>query len=282
MYGLLKFTSAILLYVAYLLARFVYVPIMCVLVPPSFSESKGAAYFNPQEFPTLAQFAQNMVGELGKVEVLRQPLYDTILYPTAGILSVLMFQVPQGVGQSLESGAAAGTPKTINDTNMSVQGSLPAPQAYWLDGVEIAADPGSVATANLFVQQIPHAFAAANAAAVQAGDNDINAILSTGGAHLTILQKAYYDDAPLYRFPGRARLGYDGISVATTSATAGEVIAGKLNALGAPMRIDPGLGIMTSGNFALQLLWGALVPTSSGFNARLKAYLTGWLFRAAQ
>jgi hypothetical protein len=234
------------------------------------------------KYPTLQDFARNQVGIQGKIEIYWQPIFDWNIYPTAGLNQMLVFSTAQGAGQSAQPIAAAA-PKTNADTNLTSSGMLPAPQAFWVDGWEISVDPGSVNTANLFALQTPNVFAAANAVAVQSGEVDANIILSSGIFSFSIMQKEYYREGPLYRFPARSQVTFDA-SLASNSAAGGvgEVAKAKLYADGAPVRIDPGLGIATTTNFQVALTWPALVATPSGFNARIGCFMNGWTFRAAQ
>lgn len=235
-----------------------------------------------QNYPQLQEFVKNSVGVKGKIEIIWQPLFDWIIYPTAGIAQLLFFQNPQGAGNSSQPIAAAAA-KTAGDTNMTQNGQLPAPQAFWIDGIEVAVDPGSSATANLFAIQVPTLFNATAAATVQAGENDVNAILSSGVLSLTVMQKEYYRESPLYRFPPRAGIRIDAaVAAAGTNAQPAGFGKAKLRAAGQGVRLDPGLGIPTSANFAVTCSWPALVTTPSGFNARVGCFLNGWLFRAAQ
>lgn len=234
-----------------------------------------------QQYPTLEQFAANVAAVIGKIEVIEQELYDRILYPTAGLANLTFFATPQGAGQSTESGVAAGVTKTLADTNMTQNGQLPAPQAFWIDNIQFDFDPGSVATANLYVTQIPSGFAAAAAAAVQGGAHDKNEILNAGVATLTIGQKPYYSNGPLAYFPPRAQKRMD-VAIESTSATVGESVKELMWVAGELRTLDPGLGLATGFNFALSVTFTVLQATDSGFNGRLKAQLGGWLFRAAQ
>lgn len=232
-----------------------------------------------QKYPTLQNFANNQVGLQGKIEIYWQPIFDWNVYPTAGLLQMLIFQTAQGQGFTAQPVAAAG-PKTNADTNLSQAGMLPSPQAFWVDGWEIQVDAGSVATANLFAIQTPNQFAAVATAAVQSGEIDVNSILSSGVFSLTVMQKEYYREGPLYRIPPRANIRLDS-SVATDSATTGMVGKTKMRADGDPVRIDPGLGISTTANFQAQITWPAVVATAAN-NARIGCFMNGWLFRAAQ
>lgn len=244
-------------------------------------EKFARVYVVNQNYPTLEQFTANMVTQLGKIELIRQPLYDYILYPTAGSAAPLaFFSVPQGGGLSSSSGNVAN-PKGLADTNMQLAGQLPAPQAFWVEGIEVDLQPGSSAAASTFISQVPSAFAAANAATVQAGENDVSNVLGGGVLQLNISNKPYFQEGPLYRFPPRSALALDA-ALASTSATAGEVVKAKLRCVGDPNRLDPGLGLMTSQFFGVTITFPTAIATPSGFNGRIGVILNGWLFRPVQ
>ena len=233
-----------------------------------------------QQYPTLEQFAANVAAVIGKIEVIEQELYDRILYPTAGIANARFFATPIGAGQTTESGLAAGVAKTLADTNMTQNGQLPSPQAFWIDNIQLDFDPGSVATANTFVTQSNQVFAALGTAILQAGWIDKNLILNAGVATLNIGQKPYYSNGPLSYFPPRVQKRIDiangGGAVASFTQTGYVWVDGALRML------DPGLGLATGFNFDVTVSFPALQVTGSGFNGRLKCQLGGWLFRAAQ
>lgn len=235
------------------------------------------------QYPTIEDFAANAVGINGKIELIWQPLYDWNIYPTAGIANLPFFANGIGSGFSAQPIAAAG-PKTIADTNLTQGGILPAPQCFWVDGIDVCVDPGSTATANLFGNAVPSYFAAAVAAAVSGAFNDHYIISKTGTLTFTIMQKVYYQEGPLLRFPQRSAVRGD-LAVSTTSGTVGEIGIALPRSEGIPVRFDPGYGINTTSNFGVTLTWPALVVTTapgSGFNARIGVFLNGWLFRAAQ
>lgn len=232
-----------------------------------------------QQYPTLEDFAANAVGLSGKIELIWQPLYDYQIYPTAGIATLPFFQVPQGQGFSSQQVAAA-TPKTIADTNLTQAGMLPAPQSFWVDGLEVTIDPGSSATANLFANVVPTALVAIAAATNFASLNDYVAIAKSGLLTFSIMQKTYYTESPLYRFPSRTAQRVDA-SLSNNSATTNSIGIISPRTEGTGVRFDPGYGIATTCNFAVNLTWPALVTTAAA-NARIGVFLNGWLFRAAQ
>lgn len=241
-----------------------------------------AVALNPQSYPTLEQFAANIAAVLGKIEVIEQELYDRLIYPTAGIQQLQFFTTPKGAGNSSETAAAAAV-KSDADTNMTQNGQLPAPQAFWIDNIQVDVDPGSVATANVFTTQQPFVSAAAPAAAtgVLTGDTDKWAVLNSAWLQLIIGQKPYYQNGPLSYFPPRAQKRMDA-AVGGNSATTANFAAKVPWIAGGVRTLDPGLGLATGFNFQVNINWPNLVATPSGFNARVKCMLGGWLFRAAQ
>jgi len=193
------------------------------------------------------------------------------------------FATPQGAGQSTESGTVAGTTKSAADTNMTQNGQLPAPQAFWIDGIEFSVDPGSTATANTYATIPPTLFNATAAATVQAGINDQNIVLNSGAVSLSIAQKDYFNLSPLAQFPAQSRKRLDMSSgIAGSNAQPAAYGAQFMYIDGEPRTFDPGFGIPTGMNFAVRVFWAALQATPSGFNARIQCQLKGWLFRAAQ
>ena len=239
----------------------------------------GAVAYFDNAYPDLDTFAKNAVGIRGKMEILRQPIWDVNIYPTAGVLQLLFFQQPPGQGQSAQPIAAAAAKSSL-DTSMDQPGVLASPMAFWVDGIELLVQAGNVATANLYATAPATVFAAANAATVQTGENDEKLILNSGNVVFSIMQKVYYTEGPLLRFPPRAIMRLD-TSQSTNSATVGIVAKSMLWNAGKPLVLDPGFGIATQTNFKLVINWTALVPTAAN-NARIWATLNGWLFRAAQ
>ena len=237
----------------------------------------------PQSCPSLNEMAANLAVDLGSIEVVKWEIYDYNLYPTAGVNVLNFFNTGQGQGQSTADGSAAGAVKTQSDTNLTGAGVLPSPQALWVEEIELVVEPGSVSTANTFTKLAPGTFLAVPTAAglPQNGENDVNGILTTGFGQFTVSQKPYYQFAPLHRAPPSTRVQMD-LAVATNSATTGAVVKTKAYATGEGLRLDPGVGIMTAQNFAVQLGWPFLVTTQSGFNARIGVILSGWLFRGVQ
>lgn len=241
-----------------------------------------------EAYPDINQFTKGLAQLRGAVELIMQPLYDRVLYPTAGITGdLLFFQTPRGAGQSVESGAAAGIAKGIVDTNMTQNGQLPSPQAYWVSSIQALVDPGSISTATLYASQVPTVFNATAAATVQAGVNDKNAILNSGALSFTVGQKPYFVLGPLSQFPPQARIRGDfAAGIAGTNAQPAAYGQQLLFADGVPeypiRKLIPGVGVATGVNFSVAANWPAAIATPSGFNARIAIHLTGWLIRSVQ
>lgn len=240
----------------------------------------------PQRYPGLQQFADNLTAALGKVEVIRQPIYDFILYPTAGSAAPLQFfTIPIGQGISSSSGNVAN-PKGLTDTNMQLAGQLAAPQAFWCDGIEVDVQPGSSGAANTFVLQPPSSFLAVQTAGQQAGAQDVHAITGGGVLDFRISNKNYYQEGPLYRFPTRAARALESSIGAASLGGAGTNTGTKtyenMRVVGDPVRLDPGFGIMSSQAFGVSITYPVAIATPSGFNARIGVILNGWTFRPVQ
>lgn len=239
---------------------------------------------NGSSYPNLETFKQMLVARVGEVEVIRQSLYDTLVYPTAGVVALPFFQTPVGQGLSASPGNA-GAAKARSDTNLQLGGQLPAPQAFLVQSIEVDFQPGSSAAANTFALRTPGNLVATDVATAQAGAHDVNAFYSTGSLALTIGTKPYLNEAAMLRFPPKARFEYD-VALAGGAGAAATLerihINEKLRAGGRPYNLDPYLGIMTSMNFNVTLEWPVIVPTPSGFNGAVRVILDGWLFRAVQ
>ncbi|MGH8744731.1 MAG: hypothetical protein ACREUY_10685, partial [Burkholderiales bacterium] len=80
---------------------------------------------------TAADLTQYQVNRKDQLEVIRQTLYDYQVYTAAGVAQQTFFTVPNGSGG-----------KTLADTNMSVAGSLPAPQRFLIQAIEVYFSPG--------------------------------------------------------------------------------------------------------------------------------------------
>lgn len=238
-----------------------------------------------QSYPDMESFAQGMAMVAGKLEVIRQPLYDRMFYALAGLTgNIIFFQLPIGTGQTSESGVGVAT-KSIADTNMTQNGQLPSPQGYWIDNIQIIPEVGSVTTASTYTSPVPANFNATAAAAQLVNANDFSILSNSGVMTMTVGQKPYFTLGPLKAFPPQYRARIDGaIAIAGTNAQPGGLLftnSWTEGVDGIPVRtIVPGVAIPTGMNFSVTIGYQNLQAVTN--NARIAVHLGGWLFRAAQ
>lgn len=232
-----------------------------------------------QGIPTGADFASRRVTNPAMSQCVRQPLYDHIIYPTAGATLLSLFALPQGQGSTTATGVVAGTPKSQADTNMAMAGSLSSGQEFMIETIEVSFLPGSVSTANTFTNDNLTFFLAAASAVPTAQVDDVNAFYNTGWLELVILGQVFYQDAPLMKFPPRHVVKTHG-AIASNSATTSEVGFAGAFADGETCVLTPELSLQAAMAFGVNLRWPAVVATPSGFNARVGVTLDGWMLRA--
>lgn len=225
--------------------------------------------------PGFAEFAQKVRASEGAMQLRWQPLYDTLLYPTAGAQNLLFFSAGQGAGVTAQPGGA-GAVKALADTNLDEGGKLSG-EAFFIHSIEVAFQPGSSAAAATFAIQIPSTLIAVAAAASQSGEHDVNAFYTGGALELFIggANDVQFSDAPLLAFPPRAHFDLMG-AIASNSATTALVSKAKMRAAGAVNMLNPGLGIAPGRLFGVRLLWPAAVATPSGFNGQVQVKMNGW------
>lgn len=228
-----------------------------------------------ERIPSLEELAQYSVNRRGEKEGIRQSLYDFQIYPAGGATQFTFFAQPQGAGLSSSPGFA-GNAKRLADTNMTIAGSLPAPQMFLIESVEVLFFPGSDDTANTYVPQPPYDGTAQDLPGDAA--NDVYSVYAAGQLTLLIGSKDYLQEAPLCRFPPKARVAGDA-ALATTAAENGFVIG---YATGRPYMVEPPLLLPANQNFNVTLNFPAAVALPSTFNGRIGVVLDGYLYRNSQ
>lgn len=204
----------------------------------------------------LAQFAVNRKDQL---EVVRQSLYDFQQYGTAGSTQFTFFAIPQGQSS-----------KTRADTNMPTAGSLPAPQRFAIQGIEVYFFPGV------------NPSAAGAAAGIDNFTNDTWSFWkATAWLDLFIGSKSYITEAPVLRFPSSARLdGWAGMSDASTAGANLFARTSYASASGRPYIVDPPILLEPNQNFNVTINYPTAVSVSA--NARVGVVLNGVLVRNSQ
>ncbi len=209
---------------------------------------------------TLQELQQYNVNRPGMVEANRASLYDTLAYAQAGQTQLQFFQTPKG-----QNG------KTFADTNMTIAGSLPAPQSFLIETVELYFYPNA----------LPSIESAANTPIVTNFINDTYKFWKQGSwLELYIGSKAYLDEAPIQKFPPRCGLsgfaGYsDAASTALTSTQTGYASNG-----GPVYELDPPILLVPTQNFNITLNWPTAVALSAA--GTVACQLGGILYRNSQ
>lgn len=234
-----------------------------------------------QAIPSLAQVKSYSTTGSG-LEGVRQSLYDHLLYATAGQTQFNFFSQQRGSGFTTALGGVAGTPKSIADTNLDVQGMLPSGKAFCATSVEVTFYAGSVSTANTYTPASPVLFNSTAAAAVAAAVADVNSFYQSGSLQFYIATKVVLEEAPLMRFPPKCFLNLDAaIALAGTNGQPEAFGVASVKASGRPYMLEPPIYIEPNVNFVCALNFPAAVATPSGFNARVGVILDGYLYRLA-
>lgn len=248
----------------------------------------GAVNVGDFEFggvPNSQQLQSYAVVRPDVVEAVRQPLYDRLLYPNAGINELRFFQQPIGQGVSTASGNAANT-KALEDTNMTGAGSLPKPLAQLVTSIEVMVDAGTTTTAAGWTRAPISGIAGTTTIAIGAdvpaqAQNDVQAIVEGGLLDFFIISKSYVINSRLDSFPPKSILTTEGaVSAGSTLNVLSQGAIAKV--IGQPFFVNPPVVLWPNTNFVVSLRWPILVPTPSGFAARITVRLNGIQYRNAQ
>lgn len=211
---------------------------------------------NAPSFEELNAYDVNVVG---KYEVNRQTLYDTVAYAAAGQSSLTFFQNP--IGQ-------AG--KTAQDTNMTSAGSLPSPVNFLIESIELIFIPGTSALTEGATAGVPY-YA------------DMQSFRDNGSLRLTIGDKSQLLEAPLGVFPPKAGLNVNAsLSNNITPAAGTKSVFVFADMVGRPYYIDVPLLLRPTQNFDVKLEWKTPLPLPSTTAGRIICKLDGLRYRLAQ
>lgn len=194
-------------------------------------------------------------------EALWQPFYDTVAYPAAGANQLTFFQTPVGAG---------ATPKTYEDTNMTLAGQFPAPTAFLCTAVMVLFIPGNLVAATSQVADLT----ALNLL-------DVNAVANAGYLEMNIGSKVYLRDAPIGKFPPNFSInGLEAVAQNGTAAIASTKVD-FARSCGRYYEITPFL-IPQNQNFNVTLNWVTKVATPSTVAGTVKTILDGFYYRQSQ
>lgn len=214
--------------------------------------------------PTRQQLSQYSVNREGW-EAIRQTLYHYQAYAQVGQSQLTFFQQPQGQG---------GT--TASDTNMTLAGQLPKNQEFLIQSIEVVFLP----TTPTVAAQMPAAFGAQAIAQIV---NDAYIVGRSGNLQLQIGAKPYLQEAPIGRFPAKARFSLDAALADVTSAAANLQSRIAFGAWGGrPYLLSPAdLLLPENQNFSITLNWPEGVQAIAN-PARIGVVLDGFLYRRSQ
>lgn len=230
--------------------------------------------------PDASTFDSRRVTNSAQSEVIRQRLYDNLLYPAAGATQFTFFSTPVGQGITTAQGGVVGSPKTQWDTNIELGAQLPSGKQYLVESIECLFKAGSVSTANTFTPAGVNVFIAALVAATGAAANDVNLFAQSGMLEFNILSKNYLRETPMIAFPPKAELDLSAAIATTTPTATGLQVLAKMT--GRPYYIQPEVTLQPAMNFEIIIKYPAAVALPSTFNGRVGIYLDGFLMRASQ
>ena len=197
-----------------------------------------------------------------KMERINQPLYSYQSYPAAGAASLTFFQTQ------------AGGATTRQDTNLTLQGQLPSPQMFLIQGIGVDYLPGLTTSAPVTLR----------ADAATGALNDFYAVMKQGVLSLTVGSKEYFTMSPMLALPPRAHMdGVGAVTSATTAAAALQTIIQIPFSTGDVWKPIP-LLLESSQNFSVTINYpgGAVAIPSTDALARIGVILYGTLYRPAQ
>lgn len=219
-------------------------------------------------------------------EVLRQTLYDHLLYPGGGSQALSFFTAPQNQGVTSDPSATVGDPKNIRDTNMVIGGMLSSGLAFLVEEISIYFYPGSSNVANTFT---PVLFGTASTDALSATTvnavHDVKKFYESGLLTFNILQKQYCQETPLRIFPPQTRIVWEGGYAAANLSTDPSVKlqAGNVYPIGRNFALSPcEISLQPAVQFNVILSWASAYATASANNGRVGVEFGGMLMRAAQ
>lgn len=221
------------------------------------------------------------VGVAGQQDVIWDPLYDSIAYPSAGSLSFSFYSNPIGQGTSSTPGAGA-VAKTIYDTNLTIGNQLTSGNEFYMIGSE-----------NLFFPGVNNSVTPTTAFACEPGRsnvattvgifvNDIYNVGNGGNKVMTVgTDRAYVTDGPLNMFPPATRLAVAAAVAGQGSSTTGTGLEVSYAAWSGEIYTTVPIYIQSNQNWTMVVSFAALIPTPSGTIGRLMDRMRGYLIRQA-
>lgn len=217
-------------------------------------------------------------GQTGN-DVIWQPFYDFVAYPSAGGASFSFYSLPLGQGTSSSPGAGA-VAKTLSDTNLGVGNQLMKGNAFFMVASESEFFPGVNNAALPLSLQIGRGNVVGTPTSIGQFVNDVWSVGMGGVKTLTVgTDRKYIQDGPLKNFPPVTRLALAAALAGTTLTTGGMEIAYAVWS-GRPYSVVP-IYIDTNQQFNMTVAFQAAIPTPSTTIGRLGDRMDGYLIRQA-
>jgi hypothetical protein len=202
---------------------------------------------------------QNRVNLAGVSEVIYEPLYDTATYPAAGTTSITLFQNQIG-----KNG------KTLKDTNMDLDGQLPAGKMFLVTGIQLA----------FYSQDSSGKFVENDGSAINFITRDVRTFAENGHLILRIQSKDYLRQAPLGKFPPVEKVdGFSSVSMDNSTFVNTHAFVEHVAPAGREFSIN-GLLLESNQNFSIELRDLPALP--SGVDGKIVCTLNGFIARNAQ
>jgi len=216
------------------------------------------------------------VGIAGQKDVIWNPLYDYIAYPSAGGLLFSFYSNPIGQGTSSTPGAGA-VAKSIYDTNLTIGNQLTKGNEFYVVGSESLLYPG-VSNAALPLTVLPGRTNVPTTVGIFV--NDVWSVGNGGVKTMSIgTDRKYIQDGPLMMFPPVTRLAVaSALAGQGTSTTGTGLEVSYASWSGEPYSVVP-IYIEANQQFILTVAFNTLIPTPSAQIARLGDRLRGYLIR---
>lgn len=226
-----------------------------------------------------ADLQAHQVGTGGQ-DIIWSPLYDSTVWPSAGVGSggLLFFSAQKGQGITSAPGAGTGA-KTVFDTNLTLGGQLGMGNDFYTIGVEIPVYPGVSNSTSTPFGLYPGIGSQASA---NTGFfvNDLWNILMQGYVVFAVgTDRNFVQDGPIVNFPPTV-----GLDIAAALAQIGPVTTSLGNAIvygrgaGEPYTIVP-VYLKATQQFTFVITTAAQIALPSTLAARVQARLRGYLIR---
>lgn len=216
------------------------------------------------------------VGVPGTKDVIWNPLFDFVSYPSAGGTLFTFYANQQGQGVSTTPGAGA-VAKLPTDTNLTINNQLTKGNEFYAIGSESLFYPG-VSNAALPLTVLPGRANAPTTVGIF-----VNDVWSVGNGGIKTLKigtdRTYINDGPLMMFPPVTRLALQAALSGNAITTAGQEISYAAWS-GEPYTIVP-IYIEANQQFTMTIAYPVLIPTNSAQIGRLGDRLRGYLIRQA-